>query len=155
MLQFKITNPEATIPKKAGKDEVGYDITALSCDKIMNNKTYMYDTGLQVKPPAGYYLEIVPRSSIVKTGYILSNSVGIIDPTYRGNLKIVLTKVDDSVPNLRLPFTKCQLILKKLHEAEIVDIGDAEWDDTERGDGGFGSTDAPPPVEDEEKHSDN
>ena len=143
MLQCKITNPNAKIPQKAGRDEVGYDITALSCDKIIHNNTYMYDTGVQVKPPDGYYLEIVPRSSIVKTGYILSNSVGIIDPTYRGNLKIVLTKVDDSAPELTVPFTKCQLVLKKLHDAEIVDIGNAEWDDTSRGAGGFGSTDAP------------
>ena len=57
----------------------------------------MYDTGIQVKPQYGYYFEIVPRSSLSKSGYILANSIGIIDPSYSGNLYIVLIKIDDNL----------------------------------------------------------
>ena len=146
MIQCKITKEGAVIPKKAGNDEVGYDLTAISLDKVMNGNTYMFDTGIQVMPPDGYYLEIIPRSSIVKTGYMLANSIGIIDPTYRGNLKIVLTKVSDTAQDLVLPFTKCQLVVRKMESFDIVDIGDSEWKETTRGDGGFGSTDSVPPT---------
>ena len=55
----------------------------------------MYDSYISVQPPEGYYFEIVPRSSISKLGYILTNSIGIIDPSYRGTLKVVLTKIND------------------------------------------------------------
>jgi len=141
MIQFKRTSVDAVVPKKAGENEVGYDLTAITLDKSINENTYMFDTGIQVKPPDGYYLEIVPRSSIVKTGYMLANSVGIIDPTYRGNLKIVLTKTSKLSPALALPFTKCQLVLRKMETSSIVDIGDKKWEQTTRGSGGFGSTD--------------
>jgi dUTP pyrophosphatase len=141
MIQFKRTSVDAVVPKKAGENEVGYDLTAITLDKPLSENTYMFDTGIQVKPPDGYYLEIVPRSSIVKTGYMLANSVGIIDPTYRGNLKIVLTKTSKMSPPLSLPFTKCQLVLRKMETSSIVDIGDVEWEQTTRGSGGFGSTD--------------
>ncbi len=141
MIKVKVINPEAKIPQKAGPNEVGYDLEALSCDKIINDNTYMYDTGIQVEPPDGYYLEIIPRSSIVKTGHMLANSVGIIDPTYRGNLKIVLTRTSITAEKLKMPFTKCQLVVRKMENFPIVDIGMKEWDETIRGDGGFGSTD--------------
>ena len=86
-LKIKIHDENAVIPTKAGDQEVGYDLTAINFVKRLGTNTFMYDTGISVEPPAGYYTEIVPRSSIVKSGYILTNSIGIIDPTYRGTLK--------------------------------------------------------------------
>jgi dUTP pyrophosphatase len=120
-------------------DSVGFDLTAISVVKKLTEKTTLYDTGLVVKPPAGYYTEILPRSSLSKTGYVLANSVGIIDPDYRGTLMIALTKVDDSMPDLELPFMKCQLVLRKCSYFNMIEA--EELDDTTRGAGGFGSTD--------------
>ena len=151
-LKIKVVNPNAVIPSKAGPEEVGYDLTAIEFVKKLNAFTFMYDTGIQVKPPPGYYVEIVPRSSIVKSGFVLANSIGVIDPTYRGTLKIVLTDVDSKTRvmqntthqsqvvgrPLTCPFSMCQLVLRKLEHfpIEIVE----ELDDTYRGEGGFGST---------------
>ena len=138
MIKFKKVSSDAVIPKKAGKNEVGYDLTAIKLEKV-NGNIYSFDTGIQVEPPDGYYLEIVPRSSIVKTGYILANSVGIIDPTYRGNLKIILIRTNFNLPTLTLPFCKCQLIVRKLINLETCEVD--ELSPTSRGEGGFGSTD--------------
>ena len=82
----------------------------------------MFDTGICIQPPDGFYTEIVPRSSISKTGYILANSIGIIDPTYRGSLKIVLTKVDPTAQDLKLPFTKFQIILRQAFQADFIEM---------------------------------
>ena len=139
-LRFKKHNLNAVIPTKARKFDVGYDLTAIRLHKILGTKTYMYDTGISITPPNGYYTEIVPRSSIVKTGYVFSNSVGVIDPLYRGTLKICLTKIDESMPDLKLPFRKCQLIIRKFH-ANIKVKEVKKLSDTSRGDGSFGSTD--------------
>jgi dUTP pyrophosphatase len=138
-IRFVRDDPNAVIPTKGTPLSVGYDLTAISMAKKIGSRTFLYDTGIKVQPPGGYYTEIVPRSSLSKTGYILSNSVGIIDPDYTGRLYIALTKVDDSLPDLELPFTRCQLILRK---AEFHTMRETDkLEETLRGDGGFGSTD--------------
>jgi len=132
-------DPNAVIPTKGTPFSIGYDLTCISVLKKIGKLTTLYDTGLRVKPPCGYYTEILPRSSLSKTGYMLSNSVGVIDPDYTGRLLISLTKVDESLPDLELPFVRCQLVLRKAEfysMIETTDIGE-----TERGYGGFGSTD--------------
>lgn len=138
-VKFVKLDPHAVTPTKGTPYSIGYDLTAINVYKKISDKTTLYDTGLAIEPPPGYYTEIVPRSSISKTGYMLSNSVGQIDWDYRGKLLIAFTKVDDSMPDIELPFVKCQLVLRK---AEYYDMNETEkLYETERGDGGFGSTD--------------
>lgn len=132
-------------PSKKLDSDVGYDFFLLKKHKVLyseNDKeiTVMYDTGIQLEIPETHYVEILPRSSITKTGYMLTNSVGIIDPSYRGNLYVVLTKVSPNVPDLQLPIKCCQLILKERLNATFTPATDLN--ETIRGEGGFGSTDA-------------
>lgn len=136
---FTLTLPDAVLPSKGRASDVGYDLTIVSKVKDIFSNCALYDTGVIVEPPFGYYTKIVPRSSLIKSGYILSNSQGIIDGTYRGTLKICLTKVSPDAPDIELPFKCCQLILDqaihyKANKTESVT-------ETSRGDGGFGSTD--------------
>ena len=138
-LFFKKHSPNAIIPQKAGPNEVGYDLTLIKLVKTYGTKTTMYDTDISVEPSPGYYTEIIPRSSLSKTGYIMSNSVGIIDPTYRGTLKICVTRIDDSLPELTLPCKKFQLIIRKMHTLPSQEVNNLTT--TKRGFGGFGSTD--------------
>ena len=138
---FKSHDEGAFVPSRAGKDEVGFDLTIIKKVKDYSSNTAMYDTGISVQPPDGIYFEIVPRSSLSKTGYILTNSVGIIDPTYRGTLRVVLTKINESAPDIELPNKKFQLIprtfISNMFECKNVE----ELSATYRGSGGFGSTD--------------
>lgn len=136
----KLADPDAVPPSKAHPEDVGYDLTVISLVKSISANTFMYDTGIQVAPSSNStYIEIVPRSSIYKHGFILANSIGIIDPNYRGTLKVVLTKVDHSLPNFSLPYTGFQLIVRKVNDIPL-EITDLSLDITDRGDGGFGST---------------
>jgi len=139
LLSFTINDPSAVIPTRAHKTDIGYDLTAIKVWKRIGSRTTIYDTGIAVQPSSGYYTEILPRSSLSKTGYILANSVGIIDPDYTGTLKIAVTKVDDSLPELECPFVKFQLIMRKAEYFELLQVSDFEK--TTRGEGGFGSTD--------------
>ena len=131
----------AVTPFKKRMSDVGYDLTIINLYKKLGDRTNMYDTGIIVAPNFGYYTKIVPRSSLVKSGYMLSNSMGIIDGTFRGTLKIVLTKVDDSFPDLTLPFCCAQLIIDRhihytINEVTLYE----ELGETSRGGGEFGST---------------
>jgi dUTP pyrophosphatase len=138
-------NPNALIPTRAHSTDIGLDLVAIKVHKVVNDETVMYDTGLVAIPPPGYYLEIIPRSSISKSGWILSNSIGVIDPSYRGNLYLVFTRVVSTAKDLKLPFCNCQLVLRKAEYApvlEILSLKDESSSEipTDRGDGGFGST---------------
>jgi dUTP pyrophosphatase len=140
--KFLKVEENAILPSKERASDVGLDLTIISKVKDISKKTAMYDTGIIVAPDFGYYTKIVPRSSIIKSGYMLTNSMGIIDNTYRGSLKICLTKIDDSLPDLTLPFKCCQLIIdRSIHYTSSEVSSMEELGDTSRGEGGFGSTD--------------
>ena len=140
-VKFCKHDENAIIPSLANCNEIGFDLTVISKIKDINKTTSMYETGISVQPPDGYYFEIVPRSSLSKTGYMLTNSIGIIDPTYRGTLKIVLTKVCDDAPEFELPNKRFQLV-PRIHISKDMNVKVVEGlDETYRGNGGFGSTD--------------
>lgn len=136
---FYKTDDNAILPSHNRITDIGYDLTILKEHKRLNDVTALYDTGLQIKVPFGYYVEIVPRSSLSKSGYILANSIGIIDTSYTGNLYIALTKVSTTSPEIKFPFKCCQLILRKQYFMNPI-LSKVEFRDTHRNDGGFGST---------------
>ena len=103
---------------------------------------FFFDTGISVQMSDGYYVEIVPRSSITKTDFILANSVGIIDPDYRGRILIPLRYVgsDDAMKAAERLLLKriAQMLVRKLESCQIEIVESLE--NTVRGKGGFGST---------------
>ena len=155
IFNVKLSHPQAVYPTKAHETDVGYDLTIIAKDTKISEMTTMYETGVCILPAENisyntdvlkYYIEIVPRSSLVKSGYILSNSVGVIDPDYQGTLKVVLTKIDPSMPDLTLPFKGAQIIVRQVYDEaifqQVLDTGrNRMMPQTSRGDGGFGSTD--------------
>jgi dUTP pyrophosphatase len=140
--------PEAVMPTKAQPSDIGYDLTIISREsiltgtwhgRIMDPEVLMFDTGISVEPDSGYYVEVVPRSSLSRSGYVLANSVGIIDPSYRGSIKVALVKLDKYAPDIPLPYKGFQLVVRKAEAANFV-FTDSDLSSTSRGSGGFGST---------------
>jgi len=138
IIECVLRHEDAILPSRAHKSDVGYDLTAIRKHKILENGVILYDTGVGVTPPPGYYIEIVSRSSISKTGYMLANGMGIVDPSYTGNLYLALVKVVHGAQEIPLPFTKCQFILRRVYSSQIMEVDCLH--PTERGAGGFGST---------------
>ena len=133
------TDEMAVLPSKEKMSDVGYDLTIIKEAKKWHDNITLYDTGIRINLEHGYYAEVVPRSSLSKSGYMLANSVGIIDPSYRGNIFIALVKVDKAAPDIELPFRCCQLIFRKQIHMDIQEVLQ-DFDTTTRADGGFGST---------------
>lgn len=128
---------DAVVPRKAHASDVGYDLSVIAPVKRLTDDTHLYDTGLRAVVSHGFYLEIVPRSSMSKTGYTLANGVGIVDPGYAGNLLVALTR-GPHAQDVVFPFKCCQLIVRsQIHvTVEVSSAAPA----TTRGGGGFGST---------------
>lgn len=135
-----LADPRAVLPSKARASDAGYDLTIISEAKRFNKKTVLYDTGIKIQLPHAMYAEVVPRSSLSKSGYVLANSVGIIDNSYRGNIYIALTKVDEDAPDIELPFRCCQLIFRQQVFVDMVPQDAGVSLQTARGENGYGST---------------
>lgn len=130
------------LPNKAHSSDAGFDVTAIgrktNLEKDELFKPILFRTGIYLQPPEGFYFELVARSSLQKYGYMLANSVGIIDNSYRGEIFVALIKFNPDLPDLELPMKIAQLIPKKVIEMNLFQTDDLTK--TERGSGGFGST---------------
>lgn len=140
--KYRLTDKNAKDPFKSRQSDSGFDLTLIKKVKE-NGEIIMYDTCVQVQPPKGYYFDVIPRSSIIKSGYILANSVGIIDSEYTGNIYVPLIKVDKSKPDIELPIRLVQLIPRKYYNFNPIKV--EHWDDeimknNTRKEKGFGSS---------------
>ena len=133
--------PDAVIPLRAHASDTGFDLVLLEPTKTIGDVTF-YATGISVRPPEGFYFDLVARSSLSKTGYMLANGIGIIDRDYTGEILVALRKVDKDAIDLTLPAKVVQLIPRQWYAMMPVEAPAEGLPGTERGDGGFGSTDA-------------
>lgn len=131
--------PDAVAPFKTRVSDSGYDLTLLEKVKTVGDVEY-YDTGLKVQPSFGWYFDVVPRSSLSKTGYVLANSTGVIDRTYTGTILVPLRKVDKSAPDIKTPVVLVQMVPRPVVHMSGFEVPEEQLTPTERGAGGFGST---------------
>lgn len=129
---------EARPPTKNRASDTGWDVEIISEARKFGDVT-LYDTGLKVRPPHGWYFDLVPRSSVAKSGYMLANSFGVIDRGYVGTVMVPLRKVNQEAPDLLLPAKVVQLVLRPIIHAQFIQV--ESFDETTREAGGFGSTD--------------
>lgn len=127
-------------PTRAHATDVGFDLTAVA--GTIEGVKHTYDTMLAVSPPPGYYCEVVPRSSISRYGLVLSNSVGIIDPDYRGTVRLVFYKIDPTRPDPELPARLAQVVVRPMCVPDLSVVDTLPNPVTDRGTGGFGSSGA-------------
>jgi len=136
-VKIKKLHKDAIIPKYSKPGDAGMDLAAVSETWNENNTMVTYDTGLAVEIPEGFVGLLFPRSSVSKTSLILSNSVGVIDSGYRGPIMMKyrypeegnVYDVGDRVG---------QLLILPYPQIEFEEV--EELSDTDRGEGGFGST---------------
>jgi len=138
-LRLKKLVPEAVIPAYAKPGDAGLDLTATSVNFDETTRKLSVGFGLAAEIPAGHVGLLFPRSSIHKTGMILSNCVGVIDSGYRGEIRSIFY-----VPAGAKPYAvgdRCaQLIVMPYPQVQVIEAD--ELSDTVRGAGGFGSTGA-------------
>ena len=147
MLEVKIKklHKDAVIPKYETVGSVGMDLTATS-KKYDEYGNVVFGTGISIQLPDGYYADLRPRSSISKYDLVLANSVGTIDSDYRGELILKfkpsvyfgVNRGDDDGVMYDVGDRIAQLVILPYPKVSFVEVD--ELSDTERGTGGFGST---------------
>lgn len=146
-LKIKKLHEDAVVPMYAHPTDAGLDLTAVS-KSYDENGNVVYGTGLAVEIPEGHVGLLFPRSSNAKRSLLLSNSVGVIDSGYRGEIlfKFRKTYVESIIGGLfheeeteyQVGDRIGQLIVIRYEPLECVEV-DA-LSDSERGEGGYGSS---------------
>lgn len=140
-INFKRLNNLATIPTRGSDNAAGYDLYAATDYEIHipPHETVKIGTGLCFELPEGTFAGIFPRSGIAsKRGLRLANCVGVCDSDYRGEYLVVLRNDTDSPQVIQPKERIAQMILLPYIPMEFKEVN--ELSDTERGEGGFGST---------------
>lgn len=152
-VKIKKLNDKAIIPKYATQGDAGLDLVAIEEN---HEEDYIeYSTGLAIEIPEGYMGLIFPRSSNSKQDLLLCNSVGVIDSSYRGEILVRYKRIVNpihhaDIKDLAVVTAHCfqkhykvgdrvaQLIILPYPQIEFEEVKDLS--ETERGSGGFGST---------------
>jgi dUTP pyrophosphatase len=148
-VNFKKLQSDAVIPKYAHSTDAGLDMTAYSFRAIeeydpsqnMSIIKYIeYTTGIALEIPTGHVGLIYPRSSISNYDLILSNSVGVIDSSYRGEIRFRfrLTKPLSDAKIYQIGDRIGQLMIIPFPKICLNEVN--ELNETDRGKNGFGST---------------
>lgn len=146
-VKVKLLHPDAVLPCKAHESDFCYDVVATSCEEVAPN-VWRYGTGLSYEivreseefdfSDYNIAIDFRPRSSVWKTGMVLSNCEGTLDEGYRGEVMAVFYHVMPTMPRYdvgdRIGQVKLGFTLPM--EFDIV----AELSDSDRGVGGYGST---------------
>lgn len=142
-IQVKLASPEL-MPIRAHATDAGADLKSTESFTLIPGASKLFDTGVAVKIPEGTAGFVFNRSSQGKLGIKIANSVGVIDADYRGNIKVLLENHHKFQPyDVIAGETKiAQLVIVPVVLENFFEASDNDWNDTERGEGGFGSTGA-------------
>ena len=137
-VKIKKLHSDTVIPTYAKSGDAGMDLVAT---EILSNTTFdiTYGLGIALEIPEGFVGLVFPRSSIRKYELSLSNSVGVIDSGYRGELQATFKKTNglDSL-SYKVGDRVAQIMIIPHPTIEFEEVN--KLNNTERGEGGFGST---------------
>lgn len=149
--------------KYAHEGDAGLDLCATEDVTLMPQEWQMMGSGVSMAIPKGFVGLVVPRSGMGCKGLVLKNTIGVIDAGYRGEIKVPLynnnpthvwmvasedgktTTVIDAIPNfdgtihVHKGDRVAQLLIVHVAQATLLQVDTLE--ESERGEGGFGSTD--------------
>ena len=135
-IRFKKLSPSAVVPRKAHASDAGFDLTCTRYE-VTNGELFTYHTDIAVEIPDGYVGLLFPRSSIYKQDLFLTNSVGVIDSGFRGEVTAKFR------PHLfAKPYDKgdrvAQMIIIPYPHIDLVEVD--ELSESDRGNGRYDST---------------
>jgi dUTP diphosphatase len=139
-LPVRRLDPAAVVPTRAHDGDAGLDLYACEPATVWAGQRASVRTGIAIEVPPGHAGLVLPRSGLAaRHGIALVNAPGLIDPGYRGEVKILLLNTDSEAHFEIAPGDRiAQLLLVPFASLEAFEV--PELSATERGEGGFGSS---------------
>lgn len=161
-IPFVKCHPDAKMPKYAHPGDSGMDVYAVDDYVIRPGETKLIPTGIKMAVPNGYEIQIRPKSGrALKTKMRIANSIGTVDAGFRGELQVIIENIEPPIKDITYDFDDggrpiitsilrgsdmtigkgekfAQLVLMEVPKAVLFQV--ENLDDTERAEGGFGSS---------------
>jgi dUTP pyrophosphatase len=138
-LQVRLLHPQAQIPRRAHPGDAGSDLFSVEEVVIPAGERRAVATGIALAIPRGYGGFVQPRSGLAfKHGIMLTNSPGLIDAGYRGELRVSLYNSGGEDFLVAVGERIAQLVIQRVEEPDFAVVD--ELGETSRGEGGFGSS---------------
>ncbi|WP_300280171.1 dUTP diphosphatase [Peptacetobacter sp.] len=138
-LKIKKLNKDAIIPKIAHKGDAGMDLYSISEVEIPVGETRLIKTGIAIQLPHMTEAQVRPRSGLaLKHSITVLNTPGTIDEGYRGEIGVILINHGKETFVVEKHMKIAQMVVKPIYEVNVLEVD--ELTDSERGEGGFGST---------------
>ena len=139
MIDLVKTETNAVVPKIATPGSAGADLCSVVDAIIYPGETKLVKTGINISIPLGYAGFVCSRSGLaLKQNVFVLNAPGIIDSDYTGEVGVILHNASNDRFNIKAGDRIAQLLIVKCEYFWFNEV--AELQETERGDGGFGST---------------
>lgn len=139
VVKVKRLSEEARIPHAANKGDVAFDLYALEGYVLRPNERFAVPTGIALEIPPGYEGQVRPRSGLaLHEGITILNSPGTIDSGYRGEVKVIVINLSSEEFAIKEGMRIAQLAIREAPDIVFAEVD--ELSDTERGEGGFGSS---------------
>jgi dUTP pyrophosphatase len=138
-LQVKLLHPDARAPERTRPGDAGYDLRSVEAFALEPGERQLVPTGVAIALPAGIAGLVVPRSGLaIKHGISVVNGPGLVDPNYRGELRVILVNLGSERFEAAAGDRIAQLLLVPFvtPDLQLVD----ELPPSERGTNGFGSS---------------
>lgn len=139
-IKIKKLKDNAVVPTRGSKYAAGADLYSAENDLyIEDRQTVMIGTGIAMGIPEGYVGLVYARSGLAcKEGLAPANKVGVIDSDYRGEIKVALYNQSGQKKLVKNGERIAQIVIAPFLAPEFTEV--SELDETDRGEGGFGST---------------
>ncbi len=138
-LLIKKVNADAVVPFYAHKGDAGLDLFSVEEVLIKPMERKLVSTGIKIELPPNTEAQVRPRSGLaLKHGISLLNTPGTVDEGYRGEIKVLMINLGQEPFLVEKSMKIAQMVVKPVERVHVEEV--EELSDTERGEGGFGST---------------
>jgi len=138
-VRVKKLSSEAKMPRAARTGDAAYDLYSSVDYELKPRERYAVPTGIALEIPEGFEGQVRPRSGLaMKEGVTVLNTPGTIDSGYRGEVKTIMINLGEKSFKITKGMRISQLAIRPVPQVLFIEVD--ELSDTERGEGGFGST---------------
>jgi dUTP pyrophosphatase len=138
-IKIKRLLPEAKLPKYAQPGDAGADLVAIADMTLEPMQRYAIPTGIAAEVPAGFELQVRPRSGLaLQQGITVLNTPGTVDAGYRGEIKVILINLGSEPFQIQAGDRIAQLVVAPVIWGQFTEV--ESLGESRRGRGGFGST---------------
>lgn len=137
-IKVKKLHPDATLPTYAHPGDAGADLYAVRDDVVLSHEILRVGCGFALEIPPGYEGQVRPRSSLALRGITVANAPGTLDPSYRGEVQVLLYNRGAEPFYVSKGDRVAQLVIVPVTRAAFQET--EELEPSERGEGGFGSS---------------